>query len=70
MADRGGGPAASVAGPAGAMRNWLGEGKHFLVYPVRAGQLLNTHGTALRLCHFVRHLFSTSRITEFFPRNR
>jgi 2-polyprenyl-6-methoxyphenol hydroxylase-like FAD-dependent oxidoreductase len=25
--------AASVSWPAGAMRNWLGAGKHFLVYP-------------------------------------
>ena len=29
-------PAASVAWPPGAMRNWLGAGKHFLVFPVRA----------------------------------
>jgi salicylate hydroxylase len=36
--------AASVGWPAGAMRNWLGAGKHFLVYPVRAGQLLNYVG--------------------------
>jgi salicylate hydroxylase len=27
--------------PADALRMWVGEGKHFLVYPVRAGQLLN-----------------------------
>jgi salicylate hydroxylase len=33
--------AASVGWPNGAMRNWLGVGKHFLVYPVRAGQLIN-----------------------------
>jgi salicylate hydroxylase len=26
------------------MRNWLGMGKHFLVYPVRAGQLVNYVG--------------------------
>jgi salicylate hydroxylase len=26
------------------MRNWLGVGKHFLVYPVRAGQLINYVG--------------------------
>jgi salicylate hydroxylase len=30
--------------PAGALRMWVGEGKHFLVYPVRAGQLLNYVG--------------------------
>jgi salicylate hydroxylase len=36
--------AASVGWPEGAMRNWLGMGKHFLVYPVRAGQLLNYVG--------------------------
>lgn len=24
--------------PAGAMWMWVGEGRHFLVYPVRAGQ--------------------------------
>jgi salicylate hydroxylase len=30
--------------PAGAMRMWVGEGRHFLVYPVRAGQLLNYVG--------------------------
>ena len=36
--------AASVAWPAGAMRNWLGPGKHFLVYPVRANQLVNYVG--------------------------
>lgn len=27
-----------------AMRMWLGEGKHFLLFPVRAGQLLNYVG--------------------------
>ena len=32
------------AHPADAMRMWVGEGKHFLVYPVRAGQLLNYVG--------------------------
>jgi len=37
-------PAASVSWPAGAMRNWLGIGKHFLVFPVRAGALLNYVG--------------------------
>src|SRR6187401_2787393 len=26
------------------MRNWLGDGKHFLVFPVRAGELLNYVG--------------------------
>ena len=36
--------AASVAWPAGAMRNWLGAGKHFLVFPVRAGELINYVG--------------------------
>jgi salicylate hydroxylase len=37
-------PAASVSWPPGAMRNWLGAGKHFLVYPVRAGELINYVG--------------------------
>jgi salicylate hydroxylase len=36
--------AASVSWPAGAMRNWLGTGKHFLVFPVRGGELLNYVG--------------------------
>ena len=36
--------AASVSWPPGAMRNWLGPGKHFLVYPVRAGELINYVG--------------------------
>ncbi|WIX83624.1 FAD-dependent monooxygenase [Amycolatopsis carbonis] len=27
--------------PCNAARNWLGAGKHFLVYPIRAGHLLN-----------------------------
>jgi salicylate hydroxylase len=36
--------AASVSWPNGAMRNWLGSGKHFLVYPVRAGELINYVG--------------------------
>jgi salicylate hydroxylase len=44
VAYRGVVPAASVAWPNGAMRNWLGPGKHFLVYPVRAGQLINYVG--------------------------
>lgn len=30
--------------PSDTMRMWLGEGKHFLVFPVRAGQLLNYVG--------------------------
>ena len=30
--------------PVGTMRMWMGEGKHFLVFPVRAGQLLNYVG--------------------------
>jgi salicylate hydroxylase len=36
--------AASVDWPAGQMRNWLGPGKHFLVFPVRANTLLNYVG--------------------------
>jgi salicylate hydroxylase len=36
--------AASVHWPAGQMRNWLGPRKHFLVFPVRANQLLNYVG--------------------------
>ncbi len=36
--------APSVAWPTGAMRNWLGAGKHFLVFPVRAGELINYVG--------------------------
>jgi 2-polyprenyl-6-methoxyphenol hydroxylase-like FAD-dependent oxidoreductase len=36
--------AASVSWPPGAMRNWLGAGKHFLVFPVRANELLNYVG--------------------------
>jgi salicylate hydroxylase len=36
--------AASVGWPAGQMRNWLGPGKHFLVFPVRANQLVNYVG--------------------------
>src|SRR5262245_29706003 len=36
--------AASVAWPKGAMRNWLGAGKHFLVFPVRANELINYVG--------------------------
>jgi salicylate hydroxylase len=30
--------------PAGTMTMWVGQGKHFLVFPVRAGQLLNYVG--------------------------
>ena len=41
MAYRGIIPAASVHWPAGMMRNWLGAGKRFMAYPVRANQLLN-----------------------------
>jgi salicylate hydroxylase len=37
-------PSASVSWPAGVMRNWLGPRKHFLVFPVRANQLLNYVG--------------------------
>jgi salicylate hydroxylase len=36
--------AKSVEWPDGAMRNWLGSGKHFMAYPVRAGELLNYVG--------------------------
>jgi salicylate hydroxylase len=44
MAYRGVIPSASVDWPDGAMRNWLGAGKRFMVYPVRAGELLNYVG--------------------------
>jgi len=44
VAYRGVVPAKSVAWPSGAMRNWMGAGKHFLVYPVRAGALINYVG--------------------------
>ena len=44
VAHRGIVSAASVSWPAGAMRNWLGAGKHFLVFPVRAGELINYVG--------------------------
>ena len=30
--------------PADTIRMWMGEGRHFLVFPVRAGQLLNYVG--------------------------
>jgi salicylate hydroxylase len=36
--------AQSVGWPAGQMRNWLGPGKHFLTFPVRANTLLNYVG--------------------------
>ena len=36
--------AESVSWPKGAMRNWLGAGKHFLVFPVRANELINYVG--------------------------
>jgi salicylate hydroxylase len=44
VAYRGVVPAASVGWEPGAMRNWLGTGRHFLVYPVRAGELINYVG--------------------------
>lgn len=44
VAYRGVMPAQRVAWPSGAARMWLGEGKHFLVYPVRANELLNYVG--------------------------
>ena len=37
-------PAASVDWPAGAMRTWLGGEKRFMVFPMRAHQLLNFVG--------------------------
>ena len=37
-------PAGSVSWPEGAMRNWLGAGKHFLVFPVRGNKLVNYVG--------------------------
>jgi 2-polyprenyl-6-methoxyphenol hydroxylase-like FAD-dependent oxidoreductase len=36
--------AESVGWPRGQMRNWLGPGKHFLVFPVRAHTLVNYVG--------------------------
>jgi salicylate hydroxylase len=36
--------AEAVSWPKGAMRNWLGAGKHFLVFPVRANELINYVG--------------------------
>jgi salicylate hydroxylase len=44
MAYRGIIPAASVDWPAGVMRNWLGAGKRFMVYPVRSNELINYVG--------------------------
>jgi salicylate hydroxylase len=44
MAYRGVIPSASVSWPTGVMRNWFGPGKRFMVYPVRAGELLNYVG--------------------------
>jgi salicylate hydroxylase len=44
VAHRGIVSAASIAWPPGAMRNWLGQGKHFLVFPVRANTLVNYVG--------------------------
>jgi salicylate hydroxylase len=37
-------PCASVDWPPGAACNWVGAGKHFLAYPLRANQLLNYVG--------------------------
>ena len=44
MAYRGIIPAASVDWPRGAMRNFLGPRRRFMIYPVRAGELLNYVG--------------------------
>lgn len=44
VAHRGIVAAASVGWRPGAMRNWLGAGKHFLVFPVRANALINYVG--------------------------
>jgi len=44
VAHRGIVSAASVGWQPGAMRNWLGAGKHFLVFPVRANELINYVG--------------------------
>jgi salicylate hydroxylase len=41
VAHRGIVSAASISWQPGAMRNWLGEGKHFLVFPVRGNTLVN-----------------------------
>jgi salicylate hydroxylase len=37
-------PAASVGWSAGVMRNWLGAGRRFMVYPVRTNRLINYVG--------------------------
>jgi salicylate hydroxylase len=37
-------PAMGIGWPPGAMRNWHGGQKRFMVYPVRAGQMLNVVG--------------------------
>jgi salicylate hydroxylase len=52
-------PAASVFWPRGAMRNWLGAGKHFLVYPVRSDALLNYVGF-VRTDEHMRESWSTA----------
>ena len=44
VAHRGIVSAASISWPPGAMRIWLGQGKHFLVFPVRANTLVNYVG--------------------------
>ena len=44
MAYRGVISAASVDWPRGAMRNWMGPDKRFMVYPLRANQLINYVG--------------------------
>jgi salicylate hydroxylase len=44
VAYRGVVPAERVSWPAGATRMWVGAGKHFLAYPVRAGEMLNYVG--------------------------
>jgi salicylate hydroxylase len=44
MAYRGLIPAASVDWPGGAMRNFFGPSRRFMIYPVRAGELLNYVG--------------------------
>jgi salicylate hydroxylase len=44
VAHRGIVSAASISWQPGAMRNWLGAGKHFLVFPVRANTLVNYVG--------------------------
>ncbi len=37
-------PSASIRWPSGRARMWVGEGKHFLVFPVRDNQLVNYVG--------------------------